>query len=274
MVRATVAESRLRWIEKRRGEAGAVSRVTTESGAEGGVQERKAPEAVVDESPTLYCFETCPFCWKVRSLLHRKGIAFETVEVEPMKKAELDFSDWKAVPVFVDSDGTQVYDSNDILHYIDANLGNGSDFNRDGVDVDQDRMMAFSNDVLGKSIVPVIYASLRSSLRAMAYVTEQDQFSGFTRWKAKWIGALVMRMVGRSRAKMFDEKPDENLRTQLDVLAGAFDGDFLGGDAPDGADHANYGILRSMEGLRGASIVEEHGRVGPWYGRMKSICGI
>ncbi len=245
-----------------------------EAKPKGGVQDGLVTEAVVDGLPTLYCFETCPFCWKVRSLLSRKGVEYSKVEVEPMKKAELAFSDWNAVPVFVDADGTQVNDSNDILHYIDAELAGPASFARTGDDADQDDWMDFSNDVLGKSIVPVIYRTFGSSLRAMAYVTKQDQFSGMTRWKAKWIGALVMRMVGRSRAKLFEEEPDANLRSQLDALSGGLQGEYLGGEAPNGADHANYGMLRSMQGLRGFDIVQSHDDIGPWYGRMQTVCGL
>jgi hypothetical protein len=134
--------------------------------------------------------------------------------------------------------------------------------------------MDFSNDVLGKSIVPVIYRTFGSSLRAMSYVTQQDQFSGLTRWKAKWIGAFVMRLVGRNRAKMFDENPDANLVTQLTLLGTGLQGDYLGGDIPDGSDHANYGMLRSMQGLRGFEIVESHASIGPWYNRMQATCGL
>ncbi len=239
-----------------------------------GVQSSKVPAAVVNGIPTLYCFETCPFCWKVRSLLSRAGIKFSKVEVEPMKKTELDFSEWKAVPVFVDADGTQINDSNDILYYIDENLVSPSLFAKIGENSSQDEWMDFSNDVLGKSIVPVIYRTFGSSLRAMSYVTQQDQFSGLTRWKAKWIGAFVMRLVGRNRAKMFDENPDANLVTQLTLLGTGLQGDYLGGDIPDGSDHANYGMLRSMQGLRGFEIVESHASIGPWYNRMQATCGL
>ena len=50
-----------------------------------------------------------------------------------------------------------------------------------------------------------------------------------------------MKMVGRSRAKMFDLPPRENLKTQLDTMSSGFKGDFFGGKSPNGADFANYG---------------------------------
>ena len=97
------------------------------SKGESGVQPTKVPERSVDNKPTIYAFETCPFCWKVRSLLSWKGIDYRQVEVDPMKKSELKWSEWNAVPVFVDGDGTQVNDSNDILHYINSNYEGGGE---------------------------------------------------------------------------------------------------------------------------------------------------
>ena len=159
-----------------------------------------------------------------------------------MKKTELQWSDWKKVPVFVDIDGTHVNDSNDILHYIDEN--NGNNFPRDGEDAEQDKWMNFSNEILGKSIVAVIYKNYRTSLHALDYVTKVDKFSLKDRIVSKWLGAVIMRMIGRSRAKdVLDQPPRTNLQTQLDSMSSGIEGGFFGGEDPNGADFANYGIL-------------------------------
>jgi hypothetical protein len=52
-------------------------------------------------------------------------------------------------------------------------------------------------------------------------------------------------------------------------MATAIDEDFFGGTTPNGADYANYGILRSMQGLNGFDIVENHQTIWPWYSRMQ-----
>ena len=237
-----------------------------------GVQEKLVPDRVVNGLPTMYCFETCPFCFKVKALLGTRGIEYSKVEVDPTFKTQLKWSDWSAVPVFVDKDGTQVNDSNYILHYIDENGTN--EFPRMGEDKEQDEWMDFSNLILGKSIVAVIYKSYRTSLQALDYVTRVDKFSFGTRLINKWVGGIIMRMVGKSRAKMFDLPPRENLKSQLDHMSTGIKSDFFGGKIPNGADYANFGILRSMEGLYGFDIVESHPTVWPWYTRMKSTSGI
>ena len=233
-----------------------------------GVQEALVPERVVNDLPTMYCFETCPFCFKVKALLGSRGIAYSKVEVDPTFKTQLKWSDWGQVPVFVDIDGTQVNDSNYILHYIDSKDSNS--FPRKGEDPEQDQWMDFSNKVLGKSIVAVIYTSYRTSLQALAYVTRVDNFSFGSRLINKWLGAFIMRMVGKSRAKMFDLPPRENLKFQLDHMSNGIEGDFFGGEEPNGADYANFGILRSMQGLNGFDIVESHQVVSGWYSRMRA----
>ncbi len=237
-----------------------------------GAQEVLVPERVVNSLPTMYCFETCPFCFKVKALLGSRGIVYSKVEVDPTFKTQLKWSDWSQVPVFVDVDGTQVNDSNYILHYIDSK--DSDSFPRKGEDNEQDRWMDFSNKVLGKSIVAVIYTSYRTSLRALDYVTRVDKFSFGSRVINKWLGAFIMRMVGKSRAKMFDLPPRENLQFQLDEMSKGIEGDFFGEREPNGADYANFGILRSMQGLNGFDIVENHQVVSGWYGRMQEHSGV
>jgi|TARA_B100000029_G_scaffold214420_1_gene212360 microsomal prostaglandin-E synthase 2 len=240
--------------------------------ASSGVQDKRVPERVVNGLPTMYCFETCPFCFKVKALLGSRGVEYSKVEVDPTFKTQLKWSEWGKVPVFVDVDGTQVNDSNHILHYIDSN---GADsFPRMGEDSEQDRWMDFSNRVLGKSIVAVIYTSYRTSVQALDYVTKVDNFSFGSRLINKWFGGLIMRMVGRSRAKMFDLPPRENLQHQLDLMSEGIRGDFFGENEPNGADFANFGILRSMQGLNGFDIVEGHQVVSGWYTRMQKLSGV
>ena len=118
-----------------------------------GVQEVLVPERVVNGLPTMYCFETCPFCFKVKALLGSRGIEYSKVEVDPTFKTQLKWSDWGKVPVLVDVDGTQVNDSNYILHYIDSKDSNS--FPRKGEDPEQDQWMDFSNKVLGLSLIHI-----------------------------------------------------------------------------------------------------------------------
>lgn len=59
---------------------------------------------------TLYQYRTCPFCCKARAYLDYSGIPYTVVEVNPLFKKEMKFSNYRKVPFIVSSDGTQVRD--------------------------------------------------------------------------------------------------------------------------------------------------------------------
>lgn len=47
----------------------------------------------------LYQYATCPFCCKVRTFLDYYGVDYEIVEVNPLFRKEIKFSDYKKVPL-------------------------------------------------------------------------------------------------------------------------------------------------------------------------------
>ena len=50
---------------------------------------------------TLYQFQSCPFCCKVRAALDYYGFPYKVVEVNSVTKKQLKFSEYKKVPVLV-----------------------------------------------------------------------------------------------------------------------------------------------------------------------------
>ena len=50
---------------------------------------------------TLYQFQNCPFCGKVRAFLDYYGFDYKVVEVNPLWKTELKFSQCKKVPIII-----------------------------------------------------------------------------------------------------------------------------------------------------------------------------
>lgn len=69
---------------------------------------------------TLYQFNSCPFCWKVKAFLNYTKIPYDVVEVTPFGMKELDFTDHKKVPVLKD-DAEIVVESSAIVHYLNDN---------------------------------------------------------------------------------------------------------------------------------------------------------
>lgn len=71
---------------------------------------------------TLYQYATSPFCEKVRRALAFKGLDYEIHEVERFAPEKyVDISPVGKYPV-IDHDGTKVFDSTDIVEYLDASF--------------------------------------------------------------------------------------------------------------------------------------------------------
>lgn len=50
---------------------------------------------------TLYQFQTCPFCCKLRSVLDYYGFSYDVIEVNSVTKKQIKWSDYKKVPILV-----------------------------------------------------------------------------------------------------------------------------------------------------------------------------
>ena len=53
---------------------------------------------------TLYQYQNCPFCGKVRAFLDYYGVDYTIVEVNPLWKKEISFSEYKKVPFVIAND--------------------------------------------------------------------------------------------------------------------------------------------------------------------------
>jgi glutaredoxin len=75
---------------------------------------------------TLYQFETCPYCAKVRTALDAKGVKYEKVNVDrdresSQRKDLLEKSNVATVPV-IEIDGKFIGESDVIVKYLEDNL--------------------------------------------------------------------------------------------------------------------------------------------------------
>ncbi|RZB38893.1 prostaglandin E synthase 2, partial [Asbolus verrucosus] len=50
---------------------------------------------------TLYQYQTCPFCCKVRAFLDYYGISYDVIEVDPVLRQSIKWSTYKKVPILV-----------------------------------------------------------------------------------------------------------------------------------------------------------------------------
>lgn len=70
---------------------------------------------------TLYQFEDCPFCTRVRKKLEEKKLEYNTVEVDRNNKPKCVKDNNGLVPV-IEIDGKFMGDSSRIIQFIDRNF--------------------------------------------------------------------------------------------------------------------------------------------------------
>jgi len=221
--------------------------------------------------PKLYQYTVCPFCKKVEAILLYKKVPYEAVEVHPLNKKEIKFSeDYQKVPIYINDKGKQVNDSTPIMKQIDEAYPSPKVFEETA---EEQKWIQWSDEVLVRSLPPLIYRTYPHSLKAFDYITTQKKFSFFHRALIKYSGAFAMMMVAKKKAKQNNiPDPTRHFENCLQEWAGAIgDSPFLGGEKPNGADCAVFGILRSIHQLPAKKTLEANEKVNAWYKRMESL---
>lgn len=49
----------------------------------------------------LFQYPTCPFCCKVRAFLDYYGLSYDVVEVDPVLRQQIRWSDYRKVPILL-----------------------------------------------------------------------------------------------------------------------------------------------------------------------------
>ena len=167
--------------------------------------------AVPKSDVKLYQYQICPFCNITKSLLAYTNLEYESVEVNPLTKAELKpwSGDYKKVPIAI-IDGEQMNGSENILESILSKtdvqktlekLWNDEVKNdeRDGMTIQQfkdsgnaQKWFRFASDDLSALLYPNICGSLGDSYDAFGYVKDVDTFSAVQKISIQSLGALAM----------------------------------------------------------------------------------
>ncbi|KAL6429028.1 hypothetical protein ACFW04_008078 [Cataglyphis niger] len=71
------------------------------------------PMDSMDLNVTLFQYQTCPFCCKVRVFLDYYGISYDVVEVDPVLRKEIGWSSYKKVPILLTKVGEGYQPLND-----------------------------------------------------------------------------------------------------------------------------------------------------------------
>lgn len=239
-------------------------------------QEAQAKEAsrvenLMPKDVVLYQYEACPFCNKVKAFLDYYNIPYKVVEVNPINKKEIKWSDYKKVPI-LKIDGEQMVDSSDIVDKLFQRIHPDNSV----TDSDEERQWrGWVDNHLVHVLSPNIYRSVSEALESFDYITTHGNFSFTERLVAKYAGATAMYFVSKKlkkRHNITDERAAlyGAAETWVDALKGR---QYLGGLKPNLADLAVFGVLRPIRYLKSGKDMVEHTRIGEWYSRMENAVG-
>ncbi|BFG17616.1 hypothetical protein CerSpe_038900 [Prunus speciosa] len=269
------------WFTRRLGDHFGLSKPSVSCGAGGHVcfssnatslaQEVHAQDKFLPKDVELYQYEACPFCNKVRAFLDYYKIPYKVMEVNPISKKEIKWSDYKKVPI-LKVDGEQMVDSSDIIDKLfqrinpENNVVNGEE---------EKKWRGWVDNHLVHVLSPNIYRTASEALESFDYITSHGNFSLYERIVAKYTGAAAMYFVSKKLKKkhnITDERAAlyEAAETWVDALKGR---QFLGGSNPNLADLAAFGVLRPIRHLKSGKDMVENTRIGEWYTRMESSVG-
>ncbi|KAG8011744.1 Prostaglandin E synthase 2 [Nibea albiflora] len=212
---------------------------------------------------TLYQYKTCPFCSKVRAFLDYHRLPYEIVEVNPVMRTEIKWSTYRKVPILMVDSEVQLNDSSVIISALKTYLINKEEM----------KWRKWADDWLVHLISPNVYRTTAEALASFDYIVREGKFGTFEGFFAKYVGATAMFLISKrlkSRHNLQDDVRKDLYEAVNDwVAAIGKKRKFMGGDQPNLADLAVFGVLRVMEGLQAFDDMMENTKVKNWYRRVE-----
>ncbi|XP_074032968.1 prostaglandin E synthase Su(P) [Leptinotarsa decemlineata] len=269
---------------------------------------------------TLFQYQTCPFCCKVRAFLDYYGISYDIVEVDPVLRQSIKWSPYKKVPILVAkteegyqplNDSTMIISAlasylkdsdknipeiakcfpmikyveedgsmkNEIMNRYFLMLSNQRLQGMNETESNEERKWRkWADSVLVHTLSPNVYRTKEEALQAFNWFSEvgewERNFPAWERYLIIYVGASVMWLIGKRLKKRHNLKDDvrQSLYDECSTWTRAINakgGTFMGGDNPNLADLAVYGVLSSIEGCTAFKDMLENTKISKWYYRMK-----
>uniref|UniRef100_A0A8C4N013 Prostaglandin E synthase 2 n=1 Tax=Equus asinus TaxID=9793 RepID=A0A8C4N013_EQUAS len=131
----------------------------------------------------------------------------------------------------------------------------------------------WADDWLVHLISPNVYRTPAEALASFDYIVREGKFGVVEGAVAKYMGAAAMYLISKrlkSRHHLQDDvRVDLYEAANKWVAAVGKDRPFMGGQKPNLADLAVYGVLRVMEGLEAFDDLMRHTHIQPWYLRVE-----
>lgn len=142
-----------------------------------------------------------------------------------------------------------------------------------GMQKEEMKWRQWADDWLVHLISPNVYRTTGEALASFDYIVREGKFGTFEGFFAKYVGAAAMFLISKrlkSRHNLQDDVRQDLYKAVNDwVAAIGKKRKFMGGEHPNLADLAVFGVLRVMEGLQAFDDMMENTKVKYWYRRME-----
>ncbi|XP_068577189.1 prostaglandin E synthase 2 [Cebidichthys violaceus] len=142
-----------------------------------------------------------------------------------------------------------------------------------GMQKEEMKWRQWADDWLVHLISPNVYRTTGEALASFDYIVREGKFSTYEGFFAKYVGAAAMFLIAKrlkSRHELQDDVRQDLYKAVNDwVAAIGKKRKFMGGDHPNLADLAVFGVLRVMEGLQAFDDMMVNTKVKHWYRRME-----
>ncbi|MFS8068046.1 MAG: glutathione S-transferase family protein [Byssovorax sp.] len=226
---------------------------------------------------TLYQFELCPYCHKVRAGLELKGLTYRKVEVNPMNKKELPKLPAGAprkVPV-LDVGGELLWDSTVILTYLDEHFPGTLRFLPEDptLRARAEQVESWVDDALTFALPTVIYGTWGEAVKAAQVTARTSNFGLLQNLMVRAGGSVVMHEVSKRILKKRGQSDGRAwLSRELDQLEGWLGVQpFVCGDNLTLADVATHGALTCIQEFPAFAEMMGRPRLAAWYARVAAL---
>ncbi|XP_037536095.1 prostaglandin E synthase 2 [Nematolebias whitei] len=142
-----------------------------------------------------------------------------------------------------------------------------------GMQKEEMKWRQWADDWLVHLISPNVYRTTGEALASFDYIVREGKFGTVEAFFAKYVGAAAMYVISKrlkSRHNLQDDVRQDLYKAVNDwVAAIGKNRKFMGGDQPNLADLAVFGVLRVMEGLQAFDDMMKNTKVKYWYTRME-----
>lgn len=185
-------------------------------------------ESLYKADISAYIYTPCPFCTKVRMFMDYYRLPYTKVEVDPLSKKQIKFSDYKKVPIVL-VNGEQLNDSTAIISALHASLPADHPLSVPDSE-EQQQWRTWVDSHLVHLLPSNIYRNMRESLQSFDYLMDASfSFSATERTMARYSGAVIMHLL--CRFKLNKKYNITDPRAQLYDSVNEF-ADALQGNAP------------------------------------------